>query len=174
MTNPKTQIFPTPWGELYIAYDDKNIFAVQWQTTALRQSLSAPTHTVSKLKNPDSPLGKTQQWLQSFILGSPISLELPLKIQGESYQYNVWQALKNVGWGEKITYGDLARDMMTGSPRSVGQACRANSFVLIIPCHRVVSRQKNRGGYAGGSVGLNLKAALLHHEATTPFPPKVL
>ncbi len=62
----------------------------------------------------------------------------------------VLDALKGVGYGERITYGQLAdRIGKPGAFRAVGQALRRNPFPLVVPCHRVVARD-GIGGFSGG------------------------
>ena len=47
------------------------------------------------------------------------------------------------------------------SSQAVGQAVGHNPISIIIPCHRVVGRNGNLTGYAGG---LEIKVKLLKHE----------
>ena len=69
-----------------------------------------------------------------------------------------------MGWGETITYGELATS--TGLPvsdsRRVGGAMAANPVAIVVPCHRVVGSDGSLTGYAGG---LDRKRALLDLEA---------
>lgn len=67
-----------------------------------------------------------------------------------------------IPYGETISYGELARRI--GSPRSaraVGQALGRNPFPVIVPCHRVIARGGELGGF---SAGRGLKRRLLAHE----------
>jgi methylated-DNA-[protein]-cysteine S-methyltransferase len=90
---------------------------------------------------------------------------LPLAPLGTPFQRRVWQALCDIAPGVVMTYGQLARQL--GSvPRAVGQACGANHFPIVIPCHRVVS-SGGIGGFAHhAEEGFyrNVKRWLLAHE----------
>ncbi len=70
---------------------------------------------------------------------------------------------KEVGYGERITYGDLA--IMSGfsnrHSRAIGQVMRNNRIPIIIPCHRVVKGDNSLGGF---SAGLDIKESLLKME----------
>jgi len=66
---------------------------------------------------------------------------------------------EQVGWGECITYGDLAR-LCGGSPRAVGQVMHRNPWVIVVPCHRVCAA-RGLGGYAWGT---KVKQTLLDLE----------
>lgn len=99
--------------------------------------------------------------LDAFFAGRPLPEELPLDPRGTPFQQEVWQALRQIPWGETRTYGHIARQI--GRPkaaRAVGQACNRNPIPLLIPCHRVVG-ENGLTGYAGG---LERKGQLLDME----------
>jgi len=91
-------------------------------------------------------------------------LELPLKPVGTQFQRRVWDKIATVPSGRVRSYGEIARELHSG-PRAVGQACGANYFPLVIPCHRVVAAG-GIGGFARGDNGFHLaiKRWLLAHE----------
>lgn len=67
-----------------------------------------------------------------------------------------------VGFGEVVTYGELA--VLAGRPRAaraVGSAMATNPLVLVVPCHRVVRAGHEVGAYGGG---VEAKRWLLEHE----------
>ena len=75
-----------------------------------------------------------------------------------------------VGYGETITYGELAKRSGTGVPaRAIGAVMGANPVPIIIPCHRVVASD-GLGGYSGGEPGQGseTKRWLLEHEGALP------
>lgn len=86
---------------------------------------------------------------------------IPAMARGTLFQARVWAALMGVPYGTIITYSGLAQRLGCGSARAVGQALKANPLPLIIPCHRVVSKDDWPGGY---SCGLEVKRLLLMHE----------
>ncbi len=102
--------------------------------------------------------------LQSYFVDAQIKWTLPLAEQGTVFQQKVWQYLQTIPLGETRTYSDLAQALGT-SARAVGNACRANPFAIVVPCHRVVSKS-GVGGYYGKTDGseIDLKTWLLDHE----------
>lgn len=81
---------------------------------------------------------------------------------------------REVGWGEVVTYGELAA--LAGRPgaaRAVGAAMAMNPLPFVIPCHRVVASagggRRRIGGYGGGDDphGVALKRRLLDREGVT-------
>lgn len=73
----------------------------------------------------------------------------------------IYRELLKIPFGEKITYGELARRAKS-HPRAVGLAMKLNRFPIVIPCHRVVSRT----GLGGYSQGEEIKRALLNWESS--------
>lgn len=89
---------------------------------------------------------------------------LPLAPAGSPFQRRVWSALRRIPAGTTVSYGDLAA-RLGSSARAIGGACRSNPISLVIPCHRVVSRN-GLGGFMGVTAGrsLDIKRWLLAHE----------
>lgn len=70
---------------------------------------------------------------------------------GTNFQVKVWQALLDLGARGPTTYGDLAAAIgQPGAGRAVGQAVGANPVAWLIPCHRVLRRDGELGGYRWG------------------------
>ena len=72
------------------------------------------------------------------------------------------QGLIDVGFGETLSYGALAR-RLGSSARAIGQLCARNPFPLIVPCHRVLGSGGALGHYSAGD-GPDTKSRLLDHE----------
>ena len=65
------------------------------------------------------------------------------------FHRRAYEILVTVGWGETLTYGDLARRLGdVGRSRAVGQAMGANPMPLVIPCHRVLASNGRPGGFS--------------------------
>jgi len=76
---------------------------------------------------------------------------VPLDLQGTDFQRRVWRLLQKIPYGETRSYGEIA-DML-GQPkaaRAVAQACASNAVALVVPCHRVVRKDGEAGGYRWG------------------------
>ena len=70
---------------------------------------------------------------------------------GTPFQLRVWRELRNIPYGQTISYGELARRV--GSPkgsRAVGLANGANPISIVVPCHRVIGSNGKLTGYGGG------------------------
>ncbi len=77
-------------------------------------------------------------------------------------QRDLGLALRDVKWGEVVSYGELAeRAGRPRAPRAAGSFCAQNQISLVLPCHRVVAVD-GIGGY--GTAGVALKRRLLALE----------
>ena len=100
--------------------------------------------------------------LREYLAGRRRSFELPLDFRcATPFRRRVLEALLEVPWGETLTYGELAREVGSPSPRAVGQAVGWNPIPIVIPCHRVLASGGKLGGYSGG---LDRKRFLLSLE----------
>lgn len=102
--------------------------------------------------------------LLAYAKDARFQFSLPLASAGTLFQRRVWQCIAEIPPGETRSYGELSTRLKS-APRAVGQACGANPFPLIIPCHRVVSAA-GLGGFAhhAGGFHLRVKRWLLEHE----------
>jgi AraC family transcriptional regulator of adaptative response/methylated-DNA-[protein]-cysteine methyltransferase len=94
--------------------------------------------------------------------GQRLNAALPLDIQATAFQRRVWTHLQSIPFGATRSYADVAKAI--GQPtatRAVARACATNPVAVAIPCHRVVSKRGDSGGYRWG---VERKKALLELE----------
>jgi methylated-DNA-[protein]-cysteine S-methyltransferase len=94
--------------------------------------------------------------------------DLPLAPQGTEFQRKVWDQLRQIGWGETASYGEIAHRLghTNAASRAVGLANGRNPIPIVIPCHRVIGADGSLTGYAGG---LDRKQLLLGLEQDALF-----
>jgi AraC family transcriptional regulator of adaptative response/methylated-DNA-[protein]-cysteine methyltransferase len=100
--------------------------------------------------------------LAEYFAGRRTTFDVPVYAPGSPFEERVWRALLTIPHGETRSYEDIARQV--GSPRgvrAVGRANGLNRIAIVIPCHRVVNKSGELGGYGGG---LWRKRRLLHLE----------
>ncbi len=110
----------------------------------------------------DAGLGHVVEQLSAYFSGSLTDFDLPIEMHGTDFQRRVWAALREIPYGETISYGELAR--WVGNPkasRAVGLANGRNPVSIVVPCHRVIGADGSLTGYGGG---LDRKVWLLEHE----------
>jgi AraC family transcriptional regulator of adaptative response/methylated-DNA-[protein]-cysteine methyltransferase len=158
-------IVDSPLGRLLVAATDRGVCCVamgdsdQALERALRREFPAAAI--------DAEAGALCTWTSAIVAhleGKRPRLDLPVDVQATAFQWQVWQALAAIPYGETRTYKDIARAI--GRPtaaRAVARACATNPVALAIPCHRVVPASGGTtGGYRWGS---GRKKALLTREA---------
>lgn len=103
--------------------------------------------------------------LRAYLRDSRFVFGLPLAPAGTPFQRRVWNGIAAIPAGGTRTYGELAQAIGSG-PRAVGNACGANPFPVVVPCHRVVASGGGLGGFARNRGGflLDVKRWLLRHE----------
>jgi methylated-DNA-[protein]-cysteine S-methyltransferase len=109
-----------------------------------------------------APFGEAVRQLDAYFAGTLRQFDLPLAPAGTPFQQRVWQGLREIPYGETVSYKELAR--WIGRPsavRAVGAANGQNPLAIVIPCHRVIGSDGRLVGYGGG---LAAKSALLELE----------
>jgi len=115
---------------------------------------------------PHSLLAKeAARQLRAYLADPRFEFSLPLAPAGTAFQRRVWNGIATIPCGATQTYGELAAAIGSG-PRAVGNACGANPYPLVVPCHRVVAANHGLGGFARqrGGFLLDVKRWLLAHE----------
>jgi methylated-DNA-[protein]-cysteine S-methyltransferase len=115
---------------------------------------------------PKSPLAREAvRQLRAWLKDPQHEFGLPLAPAGTNFQRKVWQQIVAIPAGQTRSYGDVAAAIRSG-PRAVGNACGANPYPIVVPCHRVVGANQGLGGFARqrGGFLLDVKRWLLTHE----------
>jgi len=100
--------------------------------------------------------------LNQYFMGKRNKFNIPIDLNGSSFELKVWEYLQKIPYGETLAYSDLAEAIgHPGAARAVGRANSRNPIAVIIPCHRVISAKGNINGYANG---VWRKRWLLEHE----------
>lgn len=89
--------------------------------------------------------------LQAYFKGELKQFDLPLAPVGTSFQLEVWRTLRDIPYGELVSYKTIAKAI--GNPkavRAVGGANGRNPIPIIVPCHRVIGSDGSLTGFGGG------------------------
>jgi AraC family transcriptional regulator of adaptative response/methylated-DNA-[protein]-cysteine methyltransferase len=142
-------------GICLLEFTDRPMLPTQLDVLArrLRRPLVAGHHPLLDL---------LQDQLDGYFAGERLAFDLPLVAPGSPFQERTWAALGQIAPGSTISYEELAaRAGRPGAQRAAGTANGANRIAVVVPCHRVVRKSGELGGYGGG---LWRKAWLLDHE----------
>lgn len=100
--------------------------------------------------------------LNEYFSGERINFSISLDPEGTEFQHKVWNELIKIPYGETRTYKEIAEKIGNSkAARAIGMANNKNPILIMIPCHRVVGKNKSLVGYAGG---LEMKERLLGIE----------
>jgi methylated-DNA-[protein]-cysteine S-methyltransferase len=142
---------PSPIGPLRVEASEGRITAVRFNGGSAARGDTPELHAAA-----------TQ--LEQYFGGERRTFELPLELRASEFDRPILEAVAEIPYGERISYGELAaRFGITGEDvRKVGAAVGRNPLPILIPCHRVVGADGGLVGYGGG---LHRKAQLLALEA---------
>lgn len=143
-------VYPFPFGRLKIGYEGDSV------TLLLRTE--EPVSSEGRTALTDLAFGQVMEYLE----GRRREFDFPYLLRGTEFQQKVWQALRDIPYGQTRTYGQIAAAI--GRPkaaRAVGMANHRNPILLAVPCHRVIGADGSLTGYGSG---LDMKAALLELE----------
>lgn len=106
--------------------------------------------------------------LDRYFRGELTTFDVTIEMVGSEFQRQVWQALRDIPYGQTWSYGQLARHIgKPGASRAVGLANGRNPISIIVPCHRVIGADGSMTGYGGG---IDRKVHLLDHERSRSTP----
>jgi methylated-DNA-[protein]-cysteine S-methyltransferase len=150
-------ITPSPIDDLLLVSDGEALSGLMMETRPHGRTIDATW------KQDPGPFREVERQLRAYFAGELERFDVPLRLQGTDFQQTVWTELRRLRFGERVSYGELARRIgQPSASRAVGTANGRNSVAIIVPCHRVIGAGDTLGGYGGG---LDRKRWLLEHEA---------
>ncbi|MGH8807665.1 MAG: methylated-DNA--[protein]-cysteine S-methyltransferase [Noviherbaspirillum sp.] len=158
--------------QLFSAIVEAPFGAVGIRTDAavVRELVYLPPHFGEKAPA-DTIAERAVRQVECYLAEPDFRFDLPLAEAGTAFQRRVWGIIAAIPRGDVLTYGQVAK-LLRSAPRAVGQACGANWFPLVIPCHRVTAS----GGLGGFShhddetgFHLGVKRWLLAHEGVKEY-----
>jgi methylated-DNA-[protein]-cysteine S-methyltransferase len=149
----------SPVGVLRLVSDGEALTALMFDP---------PGEPVGEHDDAHPVLVQARAQLQAYFAGDLKDFDLPLAPVGTPFQQRVWASLREIGYGETATYGEIARrlGLPPGASRAVGAANGRNPIAIVVPCHRVIGTSGKLTGYAGG---LQRKERLLSLESGALF-----
>jgi AraC family transcriptional regulator of adaptative response/methylated-DNA-[protein]-cysteine methyltransferase len=151
----------TASGICLLEFTDRRMLEAQFDTLSRRFALPI-------VPGENELIGRLRGELARYFAGALKTFSVPLEYPGTEFQVRVWRALLDIPFGETRSYEDVARAIGSrGAVRAVGHANGLNRIGIVIPCHRVVNKSGELGGYGGG---LWRKKRLLALERKEMFP----
>ena len=151
-----------------ISYKEKN-YKEKYKVEAKKQNFNVndfkinleKKFTNNSIKNPI--VAKTIQQLDEYFDGSRKKFDLPLSFTATNFEQKVYRELIRTPYGQTKTYGEIAEKCNSPkAARAVGNTCKKNKLLLLIPCHRIVGANQKLVGFSAG--GVKNKDWLLNFE----------
>lgn len=158
--------YESPVGTMEIGDLDGKICICDW--SAAKQACTI-NHRMLRYLDATLVEGSTEltdstvRQLNDYFAGSLHNFEIPVLFAGSEFQCRVWTELMRIGYGMRISYGELSHRIGNAKAvRAVANACASNPLSIIVPCHRVIGVKSELTGYRGG---VSAKMYLLDLEA---------
>lgn len=138
----KVFLYKSPIGNLYLTHYKNYITSISFQSNY-------------KICTDEEPviIKETKKQLDEYFKLKRKIFDIPIAVYGTDFQYKVWIETYKIPFGEIETYSNIAKKISNSKGsifRAVGSAEGKNKIPIIIPCHRVVSKDLKLTGYAGG------------------------
>lgn len=158
--------YESPLGDITLLSDEVYLLGL-WIKEQKNYGSNYNLETIKQIESKPTHLAK--MWLEQYFAGNnPDVMDVPLQPKVTKFRELVLQKVRNVPYGQTITYKQLSNSlqkadssMQSNKARAVGNALGHNPLMIIIPCHRVVGVNGSLRGYAGG---LERKRILLNLE----------
>lgn len=147
-----TAKYRSPLGEILLAADEAGLTGLWFEGGRFYAESLDPEHEEKDV----SVFETVRKWLDIYFSGKEPDFMPPIHMTGSPFRLSVWNLLRQIPYGETVTYGELAktiagqRGLFRMSAQAVGGAVGHNGISIIVPCHRVVGADGSLTGYAGG------------------------
>lgn len=161
----KQLIFSTPLGDMLAVANDDYLFLLEFTDNEnLEKDIQQVTSSLgAEIEEGENlPLKQIRAEIEDYFRHPFATFKTPIQFIGTDFQKEVWQEVSNIGSGLTATYSEIAERINNPNAiRAVGNALNANKLSIIVPCHRVLTKDLDFGGYNGGQAR---KSWLLQHE----------
>jgi len=138
--------FQSPIGTLICGANKKGICLITFKNHSRKSNLNA-----NLISEKNSYLDQLEKELSEYFEKKRKKFTVPLDLIGTEFQKLVWNNLQKILYGTTISYQKQSIDL--NNPKAIRAIARANAqnaIAIIIPCHRVIGKNGNLTGYAGG------------------------
>ena len=156
------QYFKTTFGELIVGDFENQLCLCDWRYRRMRNTIDARLQSgldaVYEIRN-TALIELAIKQFEEYFSKKRKEFEIPLLLVGTEFQKQVWAELMKIPFGSTVSYSELSERINNPKAvRAVASANGANAISIIIPCHRVIGKNNDLVGYAGG---LAIKKRLL-------------
>jgi methylated-DNA-[protein]-cysteine S-methyltransferase len=159
----------SPVGILKLVASEKGLSAILWENDNPKRVRLVRLSPLIEDQNHHLLL-ETERQLREYFAGQRLSFTVKLDPVGTKFQNKVWQALREIPFGQTRSYSEIAKSIGHRSARrAVGAANGRNPLSIVVPCHRAIGASGHLTGFAGG---LETKEFLLTLEGAKDGAPR--
>lgn len=157
--------FTTPLGPMFVCATERGVCLLEFTDRLMLETEFCDLQRLLKariMSGKNSHNRQAEKEISEYFSGTRQQFDLMLDTPGSDFQRSVWQGLRTVPYGQTSTYQALSGQI--GKPnavRAVAAANGANRIAIVIPCHRIISKDGAMTGYGGG---IARKEWLIEHE----------
>jgi AraC family transcriptional regulator, regulatory protein of adaptative response / methylated-DNA-[protein]-cysteine methyltransferase len=155
----------SPLGPLIAGATDHKLVLLEFTDRRMLNNQFAALRRIFRraiVPGTNAALERLRQELGEYFGGRRKVFTVPLEFPGSLFQQRVWKELVSIPYGKTVSYEGLAKRIGSAhAQRAVGHANGLNRIAIVVPCHRVVNKNGELGGYGGG---IWRKRALLELE----------
>lgn len=159
------QSYQSPCGLLTLGQIRDKIGMCIWSETSAGIKVMERTirwYDMKPMVQPTNLLTTAMEQLDEYFAGTRTSFTIPILTSGTPFQMRIWQVLKDIPYGQTVSYSAIAQRLRINAPvRGIARVIATNPLNIFLPCHRVIGKDQSLTGYSGG---LMAKQRLLEIE----------
>jgi AraC family transcriptional regulator of adaptative response/methylated-DNA-[protein]-cysteine methyltransferase len=150
-----TALLPSPLGTLIAGATDDGVCLLEFTDRRMLEhqlKIIRSRFRAAVVPGNNEHLHALRAQLDEYFAGSRQTFTVPLVSPGTPFEQRVWNALLAIPYGGTASYEEIAIAIgeSAAAARAVGRANGMNRIAIVIPCHRVITKQGTLGGYGGG------------------------
>lgn len=150
-------VLKSPVGKLTVVMQGKDLVGITWPKDQRKFGWPQVKNLAESAESK-----KMVKSLANYFKTKKMKTKVWTELTGTDLQIQVWQTLLDIPFGKTVSYSDIAQAIeRPKATRAVASAIGKNPISILIPCHRVVGKNKSPSGFAGG---LKAKKWLLNWE----------
>ena len=155
-------IFETPIGTMIAIANDQALHLLEFSDQKGLEKMIKLMQGTEIIKERNQIIDSIESEINLYFQGSLKEFKTPIELTGTPFQKSVWETLIPIPYAQTRSYLEQAKIIENPSAyRAVANANSANKLAMIIPCHRIIHKNGDLGGYAGG---VTRKKWLIEHE----------
>ena len=155
--------FKSPIGTLGLVCDDEYLLRILLPNEEISVQNLQKLYPTEVITENNSGFKDVISQLTEYFDGKRKQFDIKTKMEITSFYKKALSEVVKVPYGTTLSYGKIAQQINSPkAARAVGTANARNPLPIIIPCHRIITKNGKLGGYAGG---LKMKEYLLDLES---------